>query len=94
MCNHLIHIWEGKEWKTAFNMPLGHFEYLIMPFGLKCLQYFRPWLIMLRDMIGQFVFTYLDDILIFREYGAARCTSAPGTTAFAREKAICQGREV
>lgn len=21
------------EWKMAFNTPLGHFEYLVMPFG-------------------------------------------------------------
>jgi hypothetical protein len=31
---HLVCIREGDEWKTAFNTPLGHFEYLFMPFGL------------------------------------------------------------
>lgn len=31
---HLVRIREGDEWKTAFNTPLGHFEYLIMLFGL------------------------------------------------------------
>lgn len=28
---HLVRIREGDEWETAFNTPLGHFEYLVMP---------------------------------------------------------------
>ncbi|KAI3365138.1 hypothetical protein L3Q82_010106 [Scortum barcoo] len=31
---HLVRIQERDEWKTAFNTPLGHFEYLVMLFGL------------------------------------------------------------
>lgn len=31
---HLVRIRKVDEWKTAFNTPLRHFEYLVMPFGL------------------------------------------------------------
>lgn len=31
---HLVRIREGNKWKTAFNTPVSHFEYLVMPFGL------------------------------------------------------------
>uniref|UniRef100_A0A3B3I3Y3 ribonuclease H n=1 Tax=Oryzias latipes TaxID=8090 RepID=A0A3B3I3Y3_ORYLA len=29
---HLVRMKEGDEWKTAFNTPVGHYEYLVMPF--------------------------------------------------------------
>ncbi len=65
--NHLVRITEGDEWKTAFNTPRGHFEYLVMPFGLSNSPAVFQALVndVLRDMVDQFIYVYLDDILIF-----------------------------
>uniref|UniRef100_A0A674PBR8 Gypsy retrotransposon integrase-like protein 1 n=1 Tax=Takifugu rubripes TaxID=31033 RepID=A0A674PBR8_TAKRU len=64
---HLVRIRKGDEWKTAFNTHLGHFEYLVMPFGLSNAPAVFQELVndVLRDMINVFVVIYLDDILIF-----------------------------
>ncbi|KAK2899769.1 hypothetical protein Q8A73_012898 [Channa argus] len=64
---HLVRIREGDEWKTAFNTPLGQFEYLVMPFGLTNAPVVFQSLMnsVLHDFINRFVFVYLDDILIF-----------------------------
>ncbi|KAL0149344.1 hypothetical protein M9458_055382, partial [Cirrhinus mrigala] len=64
---HIVRIKEGDEWKTAFNTPLGHFEYRVLPFGLANAPSVFQALVndVLRDMLNIFVFVYLDDILIF-----------------------------
>lgn len=64
---HLVHIRDGDEWKTTFNTPLGHFESLVMLFGLTNIPVVFQNLInkVLRDFLHHLVFVYLDDILIF-----------------------------
>ncbi len=64
---YLVRIRKGDEWKTAFNTPRGHFEYLVMPFGLSNAPAVFQALVndVLRDMVDQFIYVYLDDILIF-----------------------------
>ncbi|XP_063781276.1 uncharacterized protein LOC134929621 [Pseudophryne corroboree] len=64
---NLIRIREGDEWKTAFNTRDGHYEYLVMPFGLSnapaVFQHFVNEIF--RDILYRHVVVYLDDILIF-----------------------------
>ncbi|KAG1953664.1 retrotransposable element [Pimephales promelas] len=64
---HLVRIRELDEWKTTFNTPRGHFEYLVMRFGLSNSPAVFQALVndVLRDMVDQFIYVYLDDILIF-----------------------------
>ena len=65
---NLVHICERDEWKTAFNTHSGHYEYLVLPFGLTNAPSVFQALMndVLREMLERFVFVYLDDILIFR----------------------------
>ena len=64
---HLVRIRPGDEWKTAFITPSGHYEYLVMLFGLSNSPGVFQALIndVLREFLEIFVFVYLDDILIF-----------------------------
>lgn len=63
---HLVRIRKGNEWKTVFNTPLGHSDYLVMFFGFtNTPAVFQALVNVLRDMLSHYVFVYLDDILIF-----------------------------
>ncbi|KAK3548372.1 hypothetical protein QTP70_011698 [Hemibagrus guttatus] len=61
---NLIQIREGDEWKTAFITPTGHYEYLVMPYGLANAPF------MFQDFIHEVlvVLVYIDDILIYSQY--------------------------
>lgn len=56
-----------SEWKTGFNTPSGHYEYLITPFGLTNAPAVFQAMIndVLRPFSGHFVYVYLDNILIY-----------------------------
>ena len=64
---NLVRIKEGDEYKTAFRTRYGHYEYLVMPFGLKnapaTFQHFIN--DVLSDYLDNFVISYIDDILIY-----------------------------
>ena len=71
---HQIQIKEGDEWKTAFRTQYGHFEYLVMLFGLANTpvtfqSYINQALVGLVDIT---CVVYLDDILIYTE-SKAKC---------------------
>ncbi|XP_052410113.1 von Willebrand factor A domain-containing protein 7-like [Carassius gibelio] len=58
---------EGDEWKTAFIRPTGHYEYLVMPYGLvNAPSIFQNFIHeVLREFLHKFVLLYIDDILIW-----------------------------
>ncbi|KAK3536778.1 hypothetical protein QTP86_025088, partial [Hemibagrus guttatus] len=64
---NLIRICEGDEWKTAFITPTGHYEYLVMPFGLaNAPSVFQDFIHeVLWELLHRFVLVYIDDILIY-----------------------------
>uniref|UniRef100_A0A673Z540 Gypsy retrotransposon integrase-like protein 1 n=1 Tax=Salmo trutta TaxID=8032 RepID=A0A673Z540_SALTR len=64
---NLVRIRDGDEWKTAFSTTYGHYEYLVMPYGLKnAPAVFQSFVDeVLRDLLGQGVVVYIDDILIY-----------------------------
>ena len=60
---------EGEEWKTAFQTRYGHYEYTVMPFGLKNAPATFQQLInnTVREYLDKFVITYLNNILIYSD---------------------------
>lgn len=66
---HLAGIRRGDECKNTFNTPLGHFEYLVIPFGLTIGPAFFQGMVydVLWNFLNHLAFVYLDDSLIFSQ---------------------------
>ena len=66
---NLVRVREGNEWKTAFSTTSGHYEYLVMPFGLMNSPTVSQSFVdeIFRDLHGQGVVVYIDDILIYSQ---------------------------
>ena len=64
---NLVRIREGNEWKMAFRTSSGHNEYLVIPYGLmNAPLVFQAFVDEIsRDVHGQGVEVYIDDILIY-----------------------------
>jgi hypothetical protein len=62
-----LRVAEGDEWKTAFRTRYGHFEYLVMPFGLcNAPASFQSYINnALRDYLDDFCIAYMDDVLVY-----------------------------
>ncbi len=59
---NLIRIRDGDEWKTAFSTTTGHYEYLVMPFGLSnSPSVFQAYINdVFRDMLNRWVIVYIN----------------------------------
>lgn len=64
---NLIRIRAGDEWKTAFRTRYGHYEYLVMPFGLaNAPASFQNMMNdIFKDLIDRGLVIYMDDLFMY-----------------------------
>ncbi|GBG64380.1 hypothetical protein CBR_g41581 [Chara braunii] len=64
---HQLEIHPRDRYKTAFKTWYGHFEWVVMPFGLMNAPstFQAAMTTKFRDMLDRFVLIYLDDILVY-----------------------------
>ena len=66
---HQVRIEPGHEHKTGFNTRLGHYEFLVTPFGMINSPATLQTLLndIFREYLDKFMVIYLDDMLVFSE---------------------------
>ena len=89
-----MRIRDGDEWKTAFNTPLSHFEYLVMPFVLTNAPAVFQNLVnnVLRDFLSRRLFRRHP--YFFTQPGETLPACQASSSAAVGEQIICEGREV
>ena len=61
-----IQITEADRYKTAFTVPFGHYEWNVMPFGLKnAPSEFQNIINDIFTPYTSFIIVYIDDVLVF-----------------------------
>ena len=88
---HQLRIREADVSKTTFHTRYGHYEFLVMSFGLTNApaafmdlmnRVFRPY-------VDQFVVVFIDDTGVFEKYGRARASLEDCTANTKRTLALC-----
>ncbi|KAL0192201.1 hypothetical protein M9458_010497, partial [Cirrhinus mrigala] len=71
---NLVRIREGDEWKTAFITPTGHYEYLVMPYGLSVSpSVFQTFMNeVFQEFLHRFVVVYIDILIYSRNMAEHR----------------------
>ena len=61
-----IQINESDRYKTAFTVPFGHFEWNVVPFGLKnAPSDFQNIMNNIFNDYTEFIIVYIDDVLVY-----------------------------